>query len=193
MQPRSRWRKVLRRLYDEWKAFIRMAFYLYVIFASFALYEAVVSREHGFRYEVQGLAIFNALCLGKIMAVAEHLRIARWLLAAVPVLLHRREDDARGRQGTGRALRALRRGRRRRLPVRLSGRPGSRIAAAGQEDGCPETCARVILASSSSLLVASTASGSRRANMSIMRAMSPVQPVWWLAPRPAPLSPWKYS
>ena len=22
---------------------------------------------------------------------------------------------------------------------------------------------------------------------------SAVQPVWWLAPRPAPLSPWKYS
>ena len=25
------------------------------------------------------------------------------------------------------------------------------------------------------------------------RAIWPVQPVWWLAPRPAPLSPWKYS
>ncbi len=24
-------------------------------------------------------------------------------------------------------------------------------------------------------------------------AIKPVQPVWWLAPRPAPLSPWKYS
>ena len=24
-------------------------------------------------------------------------------------------------------------------------------------------------------------------------ATSPVQPVWWLAPMPAPLSPWKYS
>src|SRR5262249_51066669 len=24
-------------------------------------------------------------------------------------------------------------------------------------------------------------------------ATSPVQPVWWLAPNPAPLSPWKYS
>src|SRR5262249_31766742 len=26
-----------------------------------------------------------------------------------------------------------------------------------------------------------------------VRATMPVQPVWWLAPRPAPLSPWKYS
>jgi len=28
---------------------------------------------------------------------------------------------------------------------------------------------------------------------SISFATRPVQPVWWLAPRPAPLSPWKYS
>ena len=27
----------------------------------------------------------------------------------------------------------------------------------------------------------------------MMRATQPVQPVWWLAPMPAPLSPWKYS
>src|SRR5436190_1372657 len=36
-------------------------------------------------------------------------------------------------------------------------------------------------------------SGSMVAKRCIMRAMTPVQPVWWLAPRPAPLSPWKYS
>jgi len=28
---------------------------------------------------------------------------------------------------------------------------------------------------------------------SISLATRPVQPVWWAAPRPAPLSPWKYS
>ena len=27
----------------------------------------------------------------------------------------------------------------------------------------------------------------------MIRAIPPVQPVWWLAPMPAPLSPWKYS
>ena len=30
-------------------------------------------------------------------------------------------------------------------------------------------------------------------NSWISFATSPVQPVWWLAPMPAPLSPWKYS
>ena len=36
-------------------------------------------------------------------------------------------------------------------------------------------------------------SGSSRCCCSITRAITPVQPVWWLAPMPAPLSPWKYS
>src|SRR5262249_34758455 len=35
--------------------------------------------------------------------------------------------------------------------------------------------------------------GSTVAKRCIRRAIPPVQPVWWLAPSPAPLSPWKYS
>ena len=34
---------------------------------------------------------------------------------------------------------------------------------------------------------------SSRPKSCIVLATSPVQPVWWLAPSPAPLSPWKYS
>ena len=30
-------------------------------------------------------------------------------------------------------------------------------------------------------------------NSSIKVATTPVHPVWWLAPSPAPFSPWKYS
>jgi hypothetical protein len=36
-------------------------------------------------------------------------------------------------------------------------------------------------------------SASNLPKMSIRLATTPVQPVWWLAPIPAPLSPWKYS
>ena len=35
--------------------------------------------------------------------------------------------------------------------------------------------------------------GVEASEVSRRRATRPVQPVWWLAPRPAPLSPWKYS
>jgi len=37
------------------------------------------------------------------------------------------------------------------------------------------------------------APASSRPNSSISFATTPVHPVWWLAPMPAPLSPWKYS
>ncbi len=39
----------------------------------------------------------------------------------------------------------------------------------------------------------STVSGSAPWRRRIRSAISPVQPVWWHAPSPAPLSPWKYS
>jgi len=40
---------------------------------------------------------------------------------------------------------------------------------------------------------ASTCSAVVVENMCMTRATAPVQPVWWLAPIPAPSSPWKYS
>src|SRR4029450_1827700 len=39
----------------------------------------------------------------------------------------------------------------------------------------------------------SACSGVMVAKPRMSSATVPVQPVWWLAPRPAPLSPWKYS
>ena len=41
--------------------------------------------------------------------------------------------------------------------------------------------------------VASNCSGRKRGKNAISAGMIAVHPVWWLAPSPAPLSPWKYS
>src|SRR5215469_5507731 len=57
----------------------------------------------------------------------------------------------------------------------------------------PATCSRVMRATRSAFPVWRASTGFIRAKRSRLRAMIPVQPVWWLAPRPAPLSPWKYS
>ena len=82
-----------------------------------------------------------------------------------------------------------------RSPVRAdrvsSGRPdgGVRVRVTGHQapdDGQLSTDERLLRSST-------TCSGGVVANRCIPRAMTPVQPVWWLAPRPAPLSPWKYS
>jgi hypothetical protein len=53
----------------------------------------------------------------------------------------------------------------------------------------PATCSRVIRAAMSSFATCSHSRADPRANKSRTRATIPVHPVWWLAPRPAPLSP----
>ena len=75
----SRWRKVGKWVFHEWKRFMLMALYLYVIFSLFVLNQTIILRQHGINYEMHGFALFNALVLGKIMLVAENLRLARWL------------------------------------------------------------------------------------------------------------------
>ena len=78
-QAESRWRSVRKRVFQEWKRFMLMALYLWVIFGLFVLYQSILLRQHGIDYEMHGFALFNALVLGKIMLVAENLRLARWL------------------------------------------------------------------------------------------------------------------
>ncbi len=68
--------------------------------------------------------------------------------------------------------------------------PASPGAADGQS---PDTCSLTRRAWRFSVEILSASSAVRRPKRSRTRAMRPVQPVWWLAPRPAPLSPWKYS
>ena len=78
-QVESRWRKAGKRVFQEWKRFLLIALYLWVIFALFALYQSILLRQHGIDYQLHGFALFNALVLGKIMLVAENMRLARWL------------------------------------------------------------------------------------------------------------------
>ena len=78
-QVEGHWRRVGERVFQEWKRFILMALYLWVIFGLFALYQSILLRQHGIDYEMHGFALFNALVLGKIMLVAENMRLARWL------------------------------------------------------------------------------------------------------------------
>ena len=58
---------------------------------------------------------------------------------------------------------------------------------------CPPTCSLTTLANRRALSISSKALASTRPKKSTRGAIRPVHPVWWLAPSPAPLSPWKYS
>ena len=74
-----------------------------------------------------------------------------------------------------------------RIPFHETGQNAAHYAADARffSAGC--------VANAASLPPSRNCRSSRRPKSSIIFAMSPVHPVWWLAPRPAPLSPWKYS
>jgi hypothetical protein len=57
----------------------------------------------------------------------------------------------------------------------------------------PPTCSLMSRSARGLSSVSNRALASARPKMSSRGATRPVHPVWWLAPRPAPFSPWKYS
>jgi hypothetical protein len=59
------------RATGELKQFFVMFFYLWVLFALFALHNTIVLAEHHLNYPAQGFAIVNALVLAKVMLLAE--------------------------------------------------------------------------------------------------------------------------
>jgi hypothetical protein len=53
-----------------------ISFYLFVVFALFAIYKSVILAEQHIEFEPQGLALINALALGKVILVAQELHFA---------------------------------------------------------------------------------------------------------------------
>jgi hypothetical protein len=74
----ERKRGLKQRVFDEVIKFLAIAFYLWVMFGVFALHESVVSAKDHINYHFYGLALVNALILGKVMLVAEDLHFADW-------------------------------------------------------------------------------------------------------------------
>lgn len=64
---------------EEFKRFIVLFLYLWIMFGRFALNERIVLREHGINFAAQGFALVNALVLAKVMLVAESFDFGRWL------------------------------------------------------------------------------------------------------------------
>jgi len=65
-----------QRALEELKAFAGMFAYLWVVFTVFLVHEWIVLSDHHVGFTFYGLATINALALGKIMLVAEHLGFA---------------------------------------------------------------------------------------------------------------------
>jgi hypothetical protein len=64
---------------EEFRRFLTLFFYLWVLFGVFVLNQGVVLREHGFNFAMQGFAFINALIFAKVMMLFEIFDPGRWL------------------------------------------------------------------------------------------------------------------
>ena len=64
---------------DEFRRFLVLFFYLWILFGVFVLNQGVVLREHGINFAMQGFAFFNALVFAKVVMLFEVFDPGRWL------------------------------------------------------------------------------------------------------------------
>jgi hypothetical protein len=76
---RGRAHAIKHRLLDEFKRFVLLFLYLWIIFGLFVLNERIILQQQGINYFAQGFALVNALILAKVMLVVEDLNLGRWL------------------------------------------------------------------------------------------------------------------
>lgn len=69
-------RTLKQRAHQQLKEYLAITLYLYLVFGLFVLYKSILLSEHGFSLTAHGMALFNALALGKIMLVARGLNFA---------------------------------------------------------------------------------------------------------------------
>jgi hypothetical protein len=64
---------------EEFRRFVILFFYLWVLFGVFVINQGVVLREHGINFTLQGFAFINALVFAKVMMLFEIFDPGRWL------------------------------------------------------------------------------------------------------------------
>ena len=68
-------RSLREKAYHEFKEYVVIALYLWVVFGLFVLYKAVILREEHIDFAAKGFAFLNALALGKILLIARALHL----------------------------------------------------------------------------------------------------------------------
>lgn len=63
----------------EGKQFVVLFLYLWVLFGLYVLNERIILDQNGIDFVAHGFALFNAFVLAKVMLVAEHMNLSRWL------------------------------------------------------------------------------------------------------------------
>jgi len=69
-------RTLKQKAYQGLKDYLAISLYLWLVFGLFVLYKSVLLSEHHFSLLEHGVALFNALALGKIMLIGQELHFA---------------------------------------------------------------------------------------------------------------------
>lgn len=69
-------RTLKQKAYRELKEYLAISCYLWLVFGLFVLYKSVLLSEQHISFVAHGIALFNALALGKVMLVAWDLHFA---------------------------------------------------------------------------------------------------------------------
>jgi hypothetical protein len=72
-------RSLKAKAVEEFRRFIILFFYLWVLFGVFVINQGVALREHGIDFTLQGFAFINALVFAKVMMLFEVFDPGRWL------------------------------------------------------------------------------------------------------------------
>ena len=71
-------RTLKERAYLEFKEFLVISLYLWVVFGLFLLYKSVILNDEHINVVAKGFALINALALAKIMLIARALHFGEW-------------------------------------------------------------------------------------------------------------------
>jgi hypothetical protein len=72
-------RTLKQRAFHEFKEFLIIALYLWVVFGLLLLHRSMILAEHHIDFTYHGLALINAVALAKVMLVARHLPLMNQL------------------------------------------------------------------------------------------------------------------
>ncbi|WP_395664837.1 hypothetical protein [Methylocella sp.] len=72
-------RELKEKAAEEFRRFVTLFLYLWVLFGVFVLNQGIVMREKGVNFTMQGFALVNALIFAKVALVFEMFDPGRWL------------------------------------------------------------------------------------------------------------------
>jgi hypothetical protein len=73
--PSQRGQNLKEKAFLEFKRFLGIFLYLWVVFALLSIHESIIRAKHNLDFTAHGFAVINAFVLGKVLLIGEHLHL----------------------------------------------------------------------------------------------------------------------